>query len=114
MPLPSNFGGYYSMGGDAGNILTFWMKDASFVRLKMVSLAYDFDKKLVSKIGLGSLRVHLTGNNLAFLYNPLKDYDPEVAVSTNDLTGLQGNVNYTNMGVYPLMRTFTVGLEIGF
>jgi TonB-linked SusC/RagA family outer membrane protein len=114
MPLPSNFGGYYSMGGDAGNILTFWMKDASFLRLKMVSLAYEFDKKLISKIGLSSAKMHVTGNNLAFLYNPMKDFDPEVAISTNSLSGLQGNYMYTGIGVYPLMRTFTVGIDIGF
>jgi TonB-linked SusC/RagA family outer membrane protein len=114
MPLPSNYGGYYSMGGDAGNILTFWMKDASFVRLKMVSIAYEFDKKIVSKIGLSSAKIYITGNNLAFLYNPLKDFDPEVAISTNSLTGLQGNWRYTGVGVYPLMRTFTVGIDIGF
>jgi TonB-linked SusC/RagA family outer membrane protein len=115
MPSPSNYGGYYSMGDGAGNILTFWMKDASFVRLKMVSLAYDFDKKLLSKVGLSGARIYLTGNNLAFLYNPLKDYDPEVAISTNSLSGLQGNgYAYTGIGVYPLMRTFTMGIDIGF
>jgi TonB-linked SusC/RagA family outer membrane protein len=114
MPLPSNFGGYYSMGGDAGNILTFWMRDASFVRLKMVSLAYEFDRKLVSKIGLSGAKLHLTGNNLAFLYNPLEDFDPEVAINTNSLSGLQGNYMYTGIGVYPLMRTFSFGIDISF
>jgi TonB-linked SusC/RagA family outer membrane protein len=114
MPLPSNFGGYYSMGGDAGNILTFWMKDASFVRLKMASLAYDVDKKLISKVGLSGARIHFTGNNLFFLYNPMKDFDPEVAISTNSLSGLQGNYMYTGVGVYPLTRTFTVGVDITF
>jgi TonB-linked SusC/RagA family outer membrane protein len=114
MPFPSNFGGYYTMGVGAGNILTFWMRDASFVRLKMASLAYEFDKKLISKIGLSSARIHVTGNNLAMLYNPLKDFDPEVATSTNRLTGYEGNAAYTGIAYYPLMRTFTVGIDIGF
>jgi TonB-linked SusC/RagA family outer membrane protein len=113
MPLPDNFSGFYSMGWDSGNSHSFWIRNASFIRLKMVSLAYEFDKKLVSKIGLANLRIHLTGNNLAMLYNPLKDFDPEVAINTNRLSGFEGG-SATGIGVYPLMRTFTVGIDIGF
>jgi hypothetical protein len=88
------------------------MRDASFVRLKTVSLSYEFDKKLVAKIGLGSARIHLTGNNLALLYNPLKEFDPEVTVDTK-LSGFEG-VYSTAIGVYPLLRSFTLGIDIGF
>jgi TonB-linked SusC/RagA family outer membrane protein len=113
MPLPSNFSGYYTMGVDSGNSHSFWIRDASFVRLKMVSLAYEFDRKLISKAGLGSARLYLTGNNLALLYNPLGDYDPEVSINSNSLSGFQGGYA-TGVGVYPLMRTFTFGIEVGF
>jgi hypothetical protein len=47
------------------------------------------------------------------LYNPLKEYDPEVAISTNRLSGFEGGYA-TGISVYPLMRTFTVGIDIGF
>jgi TonB-linked SusC/RagA family outer membrane protein len=113
MPLPSNFSGYYTMGTDSGNSHSFWMRDASFVRLKMVSLAYEFDKRLISKIGLNNAGIHITGNNLAMLYNPLGDYDPEVAISTNSLSGYEGGYA-TGIGVYPLLRSFTVGLDVSF
>jgi TonB-linked SusC/RagA family outer membrane protein len=111
-PLPSNFSGYYTIGTDSGNAHSFWMRDASFVRLKTVSLSYEFDRKLVAKIGLGSARIHLTGNNLALLYNPLKEFDPEVTVDTN-LSGFSGGYS-TAIGVYPLLRSFTLGIDIGF
>jgi hypothetical protein len=101
------------MGDGTLNAHSFWMRDASFIRLKMLSLAYEFDRKLISKVGLSSARIHVTGNNLALLYNPLKDYDPELAVNTNRMSGYEGG-SATTIGVYPLMRTFTVGLEIGF
>jgi TonB-linked SusC/RagA family outer membrane protein len=113
MPLPSNFSGYYSMGWDSANAHSFWMRDASFIRLKMVSLTYEFDRRLISKLGLGNARIHFTGNNLAMLYNPLKDFDPEVAISSNSLSGYEGGYA-TGISVYPLMRTFTVGIDIGF
>jgi TonB-linked SusC/RagA family outer membrane protein len=113
MPFPDNFSGFYSMGYDSGNSHSFWMRDASFVRLKMVSLAYEFDRKHVSKIGMAGARLYLTGNNLAMLYNPLKEYDPEVAISTNRLSGFEGGYA-TGISVYPLMRTFTVGVDISF
>jgi TonB-linked SusC/RagA family outer membrane protein len=113
MPAPSNFSGYYTIGWDSKNSHSFWMRSASFIRLKMVSLSYTVDKRLLSKIGVSGARIYLTGNNLALLYNPLKEFDPEVAVNTNNLNGFLGGYS-TAIGVYPLLRSFTFGLELSF
>ena len=113
-PLPDNFGGCYTLGENNESIYAFWLRDASFIRLKTASLSYTFDKKLLSKLGIESARIHLTGNNLALLYNPLGVYDPEVTYTTNSMSGYTGAVISTGIGVYPLIRSFALGLDISF
>jgi hypothetical protein len=115
MPMPGNFSGFYIINeGPEGNNHSFWMRDASFIRLKMASLAYTFDPKLIGKLGLSSARIHLTGNNLALLYSPLKEHDPELAIASNSLYGFTSAWITTAVGTYPLIRNFTFGLDITF
>ncbi|KAA6343670.1 TonB-dependent receptor SusC, partial [termite gut metagenome] len=116
MPCPTNMGGL-NMGG--GGVLSsvdnpsFWVRDASFIRLKNVSLSYDIPKTALSKAGISQARIFVTGNNLALLYNPLKYYDPELAGTSNDPNP---TASKPGLGIdsYPLMRTFTVGLNVSF
>ena len=79
---------------------TWWLRDASFLRLKNVEIGYNFKEKTLKKIGIQALRVYLQGNNLC-VWDDIKMWDPEL-----------GN---TNGGFsYPLSRTFTFGLDFTF
>ena len=75
-------------------------KNRSFVRLQDLSLAYDFDRKVLRKIGLQSLRLSITGKNL-FTLTKWKGWDPE----TGD--GL-------SISSYPVMRSYTFGINMSF
>ena len=79
---------------------TFWQRDASFIRFKNAEFGYNFDKKMITKLGLQSLRIYLQGNNL-YVWDKIKMWDPE-----------QGNAN--GGFSYPLSRTFTLGLDVTF
>lgn len=84
---------------------TLFMEDASFVRLKNLSLAYDFKIKKVADI-----KISLNATNL-FTITSYKGLDPEssnVGGSGSDIT--QG-IDY---GAYPNSRTYTIGLDITF
>ncbi|UCS91874.1 TonB-dependent receptor [Echinicola marina] len=76
---------------------TWWLRDASFVRLKNAEIGYRFKKSLLQKIGVTTGRVYLMGNNI-YVWDKIKMWDPEM-----------GNAN-AGMN-YPLPRTFTFGLE---
>ena len=52
--------------------------DGSFVKIKNVSLGYNFPSSVIRKIGLTNLRVYTTLNN-ALIFSPYKTVDPEVA-----------------------------------
>ena len=79
---------------------TWWLRNASFLRLKNIEVGYNFKEKTLKKIGIQALRVYLQGNNLC-VWDDIKMWDPEL-----------GN---TNGGFsYPLSRTFTFGLDFTF
>lgn len=78
--------------------------DASYIRLKNVNLSFQFPEKLVKQAGISSLSVYLRGNNI-FTWCP--DFplgDPEAT---------DGGTNWTN-AYYPMTRTFSLGLQLGF
>ena len=57
--------------------------NASFIRLKNLSLSYQFDKKLVEKFKMESLRLYFQGQNL-LTFTPYQYGDPET-LSYNSL-----------------------------
>jgi TonB-linked SusC/RagA family outer membrane protein len=74
---------YVGVGGRAG-ISEYYMYDATAVRLRELSLAYNIP---VHVKGISNLNVSLIGRNLFFFYKKAP-FDPEVSMATNN--GLQG------------------------
>ena len=79
---------------------TWWMRDASFLRLKNVELGYNFTKSMLKNTFVQAARVYVMGYNLA-VWDDIKMWDPEMG---NGNDGMK----------YPLPRTFTVGVEVTF
>jgi TonB-linked SusC/RagA family outer membrane protein len=52
--------------------------DGSFIKIKNVTLGYNFQSQLISRLGMSSLRVYSTLNN-AFIFSPYKTVDPETS-----------------------------------
>jgi TonB-linked SusC/RagA family outer membrane protein len=71
-------GDYYGTTGNAG---VYYLVDASFIKVKNISLGYTFSPKLLSKIGLSYLRLY--GNVLnPLVFTDYKGFDPEWAGSS--------------------------------
>ncbi|MDP4276493.1 MAG: TonB-dependent receptor [Bacteroidota bacterium] len=89
-----------------GRSSTWWLRDASFVRLKSLELGYTLPKDFTWKAGVDNVRFYVNGNNL-FTLDKIKIFDPEISVNA---------VNYQANGItaYPLQRTLTAGLSISF
>jgi TonB-linked SusC/RagA family outer membrane protein len=115
-----NPAGQYPMlvNGPGGGTGTnhFWVRDASFVRLKSMTLSYDLPKNILSKIGVEQTRIYVTGYNLALLWSNMKFHDPELGEGGFNKPGNTDDANDASSGVstYPLMRTVTVGLNLSF
>lgn len=85
-----NYRGYQALG----------IVDASYIKLKTVSLGYSFPGRLTGKWGMSDLRVYASANNLYTIAKShfVKDYDPERGGSAKS----------------PLQRQFVLGLNVSF
>lgn len=105
----SNF--YPAVDGSKGDsyfnkrFSTFLLEDASFFRLKNLSLAYQFNLKKVKWIK--SLKVFATASNVFTITN-YSGYDPEVSITKS---ALSPNVDYA---AYPSCRTYSLGFNVNF
>jgi TonB-dependent starch-binding outer membrane protein SusC len=95
--------GFDQLQGNFGS--TQFLSDASYVRLKQVTLSYNLPMSVVSKIGLNKVNIFAQGLNL-LTWTKFDGIDPEV-VSNNNSTGV------SSFGAYPLGKQFMAGLTIG-
>ena len=56
-----------------------WLYDASYVKLREVSLSYSLPYSIVSKLKLRGVDVSAFGRNLAILYSNTENFDPEIS-----------------------------------
>jgi TonB-linked SusC/RagA family outer membrane protein len=99
-----------------------WLYDASFLRIKSVSLGYTVPKSLCSKLHLTNAKIFVAGDNL-FTWNHYPGSSPETnsyGDRTDQSTGTKvDNGSPTpNMGVdyatYPTARKYTLGINLTF
>lgn len=95
----------------------YFLQNASYVRLKTLTLDYSFPKKLLEKARIQNLRLFLTGENL-WTWSPMFKYtqmfDPEV-ISPGDSDFHSGTGDSQGDGYsYPMLRTVTFGINLTF
>lgn len=92
-----------NLSGGAGTILpsTYWMRDASFLRLKNIQLGYTFSSELLKKIKVDRLKLFVSGQNLFTIKSFYEGWDPEM-----------DNGDYSPY--YPITSVYTVGANIRF
>jgi TonB-linked SusC/RagA family outer membrane protein len=74
-----------------------YYQNASFIRLKDVTLSYDVPETVAGRFGVGSLRVYVNGHNL-WTHTKWTGLDPELSSQTST----------------PLERTFVGGIDVHF
>jgi hypothetical protein len=87
---------------------TYFLRDASYLRLKNVTLSYTFPRTMLSRIKLKDVMVYVSGDNLV-TFTDFKNGDPERA---NFTTG--DNSPTTNFSQYPQTRILNVGVNVKF
>jgi len=93
--------------GDQLNSSRF-IEDGSFMRIKNVTLSYNFDKKQVEKLKIKSAKLYASVQNL-FTFTEYSGMDPEV-----NYYGASNYILGTDFFTYPQSRTIMVGLNLGF
>ena len=96
------------LGGNGTAESSRYLSDASYTRLKTLTVGYNFPKSLTDKIKLTKLRIYATANNLV-TFTKYTGWDPEV--NTDYLTGIAAGNDFYSA---PQPKTITVGLNLGF
>jgi hypothetical protein len=97
-------------GGKVDNVRnsTRFVEDGSYLRLKSLTLNYNFNTNHFKKLGINKLALYITGQNL-LTFTKYTGFDPEVNAFGQSATEL--GIDY---GTYPQARTLTVGANVDF
>lgn len=108
--LPINYP-HLSIGADAQQHnykeSDYWIRDASYVRLKNIEIGYTLTAGLLRRIGINGARLYMSANNVLTWDSLAEGMDPESPVGITEGDAL-------NAEPYPIMRTINFGLNLKF
>lgn len=87
---------------------TYFVEDGSYLRIKDISLSYNFSGKWMDKIGISKIQPYFTASNV-YTFTKYKGFDPEV-----NQWGNSGAVQGIDWGTYPQCRSYVFGLNVTF
>jgi TonB-linked SusC/RagA family outer membrane protein len=93
---------YSTQNGEKNDL---WLRSSEFIRLKNVEIGYEFKGEALKRIGMSSVRIYVSGNNLYTWGSKLiNGYDPEQMDASGAADGY----------LYPPTKTFNMGVNINF
>lgn len=87
----------YAGRGQNQQVQTGYLFNGAYFRLKQLNLGYTLPRKIVAKAGLERLRVNVSGYNLFEITDIPNTFDPDLISAA-----------------YPVMRSVSFGIQIGF
>lgn len=96
------------VAADNKRVSSRFIEDGSYLRIKNVTLGYTFNKELMQRIHVSSLRLYVSAQNL-FTFTNYSGLDPEVNYGGNATAQIG-----TDFFTFPQARTFTAGLNLKF
>lgn len=104
----------WALTADNANLITkgfsYYVEDGSFLRISQVTLGYTFPSKWMKAARISNLRLYFTANNLAN-FTKYKGYDPDA--SSNNPEAVATTPGFDSH-VYPLSRSYVIGLNLSF
>jgi TonB-linked SusC/RagA family outer membrane protein len=95
---------------------TRYLLDASYLRLKNLTIGYTIPASITQKVNIASLRIFISGENLTEWSGVKKFYDPEAINDVSDkLDPTRSTERGTGSGyAYPFQRRYSIGLNMTF
>lgn len=100
--VPRPYNGNTELNGSGNFTGTRMLQDASYVRLKQVSLSYDIPKRLTTAMKIQNLQFYVQAFNV-MTWSKWEGYDAEFL-----------NLGNGNNGVIPLSRSYIGGVKLSF
>lgn len=87
-------------GGNNYLLASQWIRSAAYFRIKNLNIGYSLPKQWLAKAKISNVRIYGSASNLLTISKAWKGFDPEI--------------NSANAEFYPLMRTYTFGVNVTF
>lgn len=87
-------------GGNNYVASSLWIRSASYFRIKNVNLGYRIPEGILNKLKISTARIFISASNILTITDSFEGFDPEI--------------NTQNAEFYPLMKTFTAGINVNF
>lgn len=91
------------LGGRNNPIGEKFVYDASFIRLREISISYSLPEQLIEKTAFTKINIGMFGKNLGFLQNNAKVFDPEATIGTGSNQAVEA---------FGLPTTRSVGINV--
>ena len=85
---------------------SYFVEDASFLRIQNVQIGYTLPSKVVAKVGISKVRFYAAANNV-LTFSKYRGFDP----AANTGNPISGGIDY---GFYPTPRTYSFGFNVNF
>jgi TonB-linked SusC/RagA family outer membrane protein len=85
------------------NLSDYWIRNASFLRVKNITIGYTIPKVVLDKMGIERLRVYVSGQNLHSFNSFYEGWDPENVIGTGDWPSF-----------YPINAIYSFGFNLSF
>lgn len=110
---PTNPSNEYQQPTRTSDVPLYWealgYRNASFVKVRNISLTYKMPQSVISKLKLSNMSVYVNAVN-PFLFHKYSDYDPETVQYTESYASSTGNPGPNSYSY----RSFVVGVKLGF
>ncbi|MDR2473434.1 MAG: SusC/RagA family TonB-linked outer membrane protein, partial [Tannerella sp.] len=80
---------------------TFWLQNASYMRLKNLQLTYTVPRQITGKLRMQAFKIFVNGQNL-LTFTKMKNWDPEK------------NLTQDNIYAYPTIKIYSAGINVTF
>ncbi len=90
----------YNTSFNQSTFSTYWLEDASYLRLKNIQIGYSLPKRWLQKARIDKCRIYLSADNLFTVSDFFYAYDPETPIQSG--------------GYYPQVKTFVMGINFTF
>ncbi|WP_047415807.1 SusC/RagA family TonB-linked outer membrane protein [Cellulophaga sp. Hel_I_12] len=99
---------YYRNSNQFNRAAEVLVQDASWVKLRNVTLSYDIKSRFVSDLKISNLSVNVNANNI-LIWTPFDGFDPE----GNQYSAGSNVYGFTGLSV-PISQSYTFGINVGF
>ncbi len=84
-----------------------FLEDGSYLKIQNIQLGYTLPSRFMNQAYLKRVRIYVSGTNLV-TFTKYSGYTPEIPSQSSVLS------NSIDTGIYPVARTFTVGVNVDF